>query len=74
MSQPTQDLDKLPLPSARLLFFFGEHAGNDPFFRVRNMLGRKAILPRDCDPRVLLQVHCGHGNGGHISSRKHSMF
>ena len=55
-------------------FFFGEHAGNDPFFRVRNMLGRKAILPRDCDPRVLLQVHCGHGNGGHISSRKHSMF
>ena len=38
--------------------FFGERGSNDPSFRARNMLGRKAIPPRDYDLRALLQAHC----------------
>ena len=45
-------------------FFFVEFGSNDPSFRARNMLGRKAIPPRDFDPRALLQAHCGPGNSG----------
>lgn len=38
--------------------FYGEHGSKDPSFCARNMRGRKAIPPRDCDPRALLQAHC----------------
>ena len=54
-------------PYNLLFFLFGEHGSNDPSFRARNMLGRKAIPPRDCDRYALLQARSGAGNSGHNS-------
>ena len=47
MSQPTQDSDKLPLPSARLLFFLVSMGAMTLLSAPENMLGPNAIPPRD---------------------------